>query len=232
MRHSINPDRIHVEIDILAKGAKLLELVVTNEDPCFELNDVIVDSLRDIAAGYYHGLWRVKRLTSSIYVTPAGDRRHRVTCSIYGGDRPTSVFDELESKATIIVEWEYPRVFWIEASPYTGAGIICDLDVALRGKTPSLLDLYFGQLTENFEYLCIQSQGNVELSEQPPFAHETLPAALEAYFQEYFARNRVLVLNIGRYCGAEFERWRKVHGVPVFNSVADYTRLRVVRRPQ
>jgi anti-sigma regulatory factor (Ser/Thr protein kinase) len=205
-----------VRITIPPTSPKWVDIEVENMGPGFDLEDAIVASTKDIQNGRQHGLWRVKRLASELEVLQLSSGRCLIRFRFCETERPPSVFDDVRSKAAIMVEWEWPRIFWIGNSAYVNRGIIHDLAAALRGNMKPLLELYFGQLPKQFSYLCIESLGHTELSEGAPYSDETFAAAVERYFGEQFAGKRVIIMNSSRYFGQEFRAWKDKYGIAVF----------------
>jgi hypothetical protein len=116
----------------------------------FDLNEAIVAAADDVHNGRHHGLWRVKRLASDMDVRQLSSGRYRVRCVFCEALRPPSVFDDVKSKALIMVEWEWPRIFWIENTSYVNRGIIHDLAGCGKSSLREGSQVYFRVLNLSF----------------------------------------------------------------------------------
>ena len=211
-----------LDITIDWKYTREIRITVEDRGPGFDLNAAVVSSQDNLASGSAHGLWRLKQVTSSVSnMLFSEDKLHRVICSIYDNTRPTSLFDGLNSISHILIELGYPRVVWLNQRGYAGKGIIGDLaegiyDASMR----PLLNLYFDQLLgkNNPSYLCIEIQGDLELSDVRPSYEETLASAVEQFFKGMFLERRVILLNQGP--ARITRRWEELYNVPCFTDAA------------
>jgi anti-sigma regulatory factor (Ser/Thr protein kinase) len=149
-RHGNNRSLPTIRVNIPPASPKWLEIEVDDMGSGFDLNEAIVAAADDVHNGRHHGLWRVKRLASDMDVRQLSSGRYRVRCVFCEALRPPSVFDDVKSKALIMVEWEWPRIFWIENTSYVNRGIIHDLAGCGKSSLREGSQVYFRVLNLSF----------------------------------------------------------------------------------
>lgn len=125
------------------------------------------------------------------------------------------MFDDTPAAGTLFFHWDWPRATWIRDSAY--GGIANDLAGGVTVKTKPLFDLYFGELHKSAKYLCLESRGELVLSETSPVFEEVMVPAITTYFLDFFKRKRVIALSRStHYFETTFQSWAETFKIPLF----------------
>jgi anti-sigma regulatory factor (Ser/Thr protein kinase)/pimeloyl-ACP methyl ester carboxylesterase len=226
-RHVSN-NNAQVTVELQEKYVRLVSITICDDGPGVGA-DTVEEYRQRLASGEpEHGLMMVLRMASTVRVGP-DVVRSCIACNVYDPKPPQSILYQYDNVATVRVNFEYPRVFWLgRDQPYVEVWreeelptFIDNITRAVEDGSRHVLDLYFGHLA-SANYLAIEVSGNSFHTEPRPGDLALLRAALEMYFYGHFSEGRVFLLthDTAHFMRDRMSRWAEQWGIQSFESEA------------